>query len=119
MSSVNKVILVGNLGKDPEIKTFDSGNQVANFPLATSEKFKNRDGELQEETEWHNITMFGKKAELAEQYLRKGSKIYVEGKLRTRSYQDNDGNTRYITEIKTDSFAFLDGVTKSEPESIV
>jgi len=99
MAGVNKVILVGNLGRDPEIRTLESGVKVATFSLATSESFKDRDGNRQDKTEWHNIVLWRGLAEIAERYLAKGNTIYVEGKLQTRSWDDKDGNKRYTTEI--------------------
>lgn len=99
--SVNKVIIVGNLGRDPEVRTMQSGDKVANFSVATSERWKDRNsGEMQERTEWHRIVIFGRTAEIAEQYLRKGSKVYIEGQLQTRKWEDNQtGQERYTTEI--------------------
>jgi single-strand DNA-binding protein len=99
--SVNKVILVGNLGKDPEIKTFQNGGKIANFSIATSERWKDRTtGEQKEKTEWHNISINSEGlVGVAERFLRKGSKIYIEGKLQTRKWQDRDGNDRYTTEV--------------------
>lgn len=100
---VNKVILIGNLGADPEVRYMPSGDAVANVRIATSESWKDRNtGEMQERTEWHNVVFFGKLAEIVKQYLRKGSKIYVEGKLRTRKWQGQDGQDRYTTEIVVD-----------------
>lgn len=99
MSGVNKVILVGNLGKDPEVRHLDNGRAVANFTLATSEVYKNREGERVTNTEWHNIVLWTPFAEIAEKYLKKGKQVYIEGKLTTRSYDDKDGNKRYITEV--------------------
>ncbi len=100
---VNKVILIGYLGKDPEVRYFPSGDAVANFSLATSEAWKDRNtGEMQERTEWHRVAIFGKLAEVAKQYLRKGSKVYIEGKLRTRKWQGQDGQDRYTTEVVVD-----------------
>ena len=96
---VNKVILVGNVGADPEIKTLPSGTKVANLRLATSEKYKNDRGEVQTITEWHNIVLFEKLADVADKYIRKGTQIYVEGKIRTREYTPKDNVTRRITEI--------------------
>ncbi len=107
---VNKVILIGNLGADPETKSMPSGTQVANLRLATSESFKDKQtNEWQERTEWHNVAMFGRLAEIAGEYLRKGSKIYVEGRLRTRKWQDKQGNDRYTTEIIANEMQMLDG----------
>ena len=100
---VNKVILVGNLGKDPEIKYMPNGNAVANVTLATSETWKDKNtGEQQEKTEWHRVVFFGKLAEIVGQYLKKGSKVYVEGKLQTRKWQGQDGQDRYTTEVVVD-----------------
>ena len=106
MSGVNKVILVGRLGKDPEVRTFEGGTKKANFTLATSEYRKDKDGNRVELTEWHNIVCWRSLAENAEKYLVKGKMIYVEGKLRTRSWDDN-GSKRYITEIEASTFTML------------
>ncbi len=99
--SVNKVILVGNLGKDPETRTFQNGGKVCNFSIATSENWKDRNtGERQERTQWHNIAIFSEPiSNVAEQYLKKGSKVYIEGQLETRKWQDQSGNDRYSTEV--------------------
>jgi single-strand DNA-binding protein len=123
MSGVNKVILVGNLGKDPEVQTFDNGIKKASFSLATTEKFKNKDGVLTEETEWHKIVVWGKQAELAETYLRKGNQLFVEGRIRTRSWDDKDGNKRYTTEIAAINLTFLgqrkdQGIAQNEPSMV-
>lgn len=100
---INKVILIGNLGADPEVRYMPSGDAVCNVSLATSESWKDRNtGETQERTEWHRVVFFGKLAEIVKQYLRKGSKIYVEGKLRTRKWQGQDGQDRYTTEVVVD-----------------
>ena len=101
MSSVNKVILVGNLGADPEVRTFSTGGKVCNLRIATSEKWKDRNtGERRERTEWHSVAIFSEPlANLAEQYLRKGSKVYLEGQLETRKWQDQSGQDRYTTEV--------------------
>jgi len=100
---INKVILIGNLGADPEVRYMPSGDAVANVSLATSESWKDRNtGEPQERTEWHRVVFFGKLAEIVKQYLRKGSKVYVEGKLRTRKWQGQDGQDRYTTEVMVD-----------------
>lgn len=102
---VNKVILVGNLGKDPEIRYMPSGGAVANITLATSESWKDKNtGEQKEKTEWHNVSIFGKLAEIAGEYLRKGSQIYIEGALQTRKWQDQNGNDRYTTEVVVQGF---------------
>lgn len=99
--SVNKVILMGNVGKDPDAKTFDNGGVVAQFPLATTKRgFKTKDGkEVPERTEWHNIVLLNGLAKVAEQYVKKGDKLYIEGELRTRSYEDNNGVKHFITEV--------------------
>ncbi len=106
--SVNKVILVGNLGKDPEVRNLEGGASVASFPLATSETYTNKSGERVSNTEWHNIVLWRGLADVAGKYLKKGSKVYVEGKLRTRSWQDQEGNTRYTTEVVGDNMTMLD-----------
>ena len=109
MAGVNKVILIGNLGADPEIRHLENGASVANFRLATSETFKVKTtGERREQTEWHNVVLWRGLAEIAGKYLRKGSKVYVEGKLRSRQWQDRDGNTRYTTEVVADEMTMLD-----------
>ena len=105
--SINKVILVGNVGKDPEVRYLDSGVAVANFPFATSETYKNKQGEKVTNTEWHNIVMWRGLAEVVEKYVNKGSQLYIEGKIRTRSYDDKDGNKHYITEIIGDNMQML------------
>ena len=107
MAGVNKVILVGNLGKDPEVRHLENGTAVANFPIATSESYKDREGNRVDQTEWHNIVVWRKLAEIAENYLKKGSQIYLEGKLRTRSWEDQQGNKRYTTEVVADTFTML------------
>lgn len=114
MAGVNKVILIGRLGKDPEVRTMESGRKVANLTLATSETYKDKNGEKQEITEWHNINFWGPAAEVLEKYLKKGSQLYVEGKLRTRSYEDKDGNKKYVTEILGENFTFLGGGNRPE-----
>ena len=109
MSGVNKVILIGFLGKDPEIKHFESGQSVANFSIATSDIYKDKQGNKQEATEWHNIVLWGKLAEIAEKYLKKGSMVYLEGKLKTRSWNDSEGKARYTTEVMGDKLTMLGG----------
>ena len=105
---VNKVILVGNLGKDPETRYMPSGSAVTNLRIATTEAWKDKQsGEQQERTEWHSVAMFGRLAEIAAEYLRKGSQIYIEGKLRTRKWQDKEGKDRYTTEIVADEMQML------------
>jgi len=101
---VNKVILVGNLGKDPEVRYTPNGKAVANLTLATSESWKDQSGQIQEKTEWHRVSMFGKLAEIAGEYLRKGSQVYIEGKLQTRKWQNKEGQDQYTTEIVLDPF---------------
>ena len=109
MSGINKVILIGNLGKDPETRYMPSGKAATNFSIATSERFKDREtGEPQERTEWHRIATFDRLAEIAAEYLKKGSKVYVEGRLRTRKWQDKEGKDRYSTEIIADQMQMLD-----------
>jgi len=113
MASLNKVMLIGNLGKDPELRHTASGMAVATFSIATSERFKNKQtNEWEKKTEWHNVVLWDKQATLAGQYLTKGSTIYVEGKLQTRKWQDKSGNDRYTTEIVGSSLEFL--TTKGE-----
>jgi single-strand DNA-binding protein len=107
--SVNKVILIGNLGKDPEVRFTQTGSAVANFSIATSEQWNDRDGKRQERTEWHNIVVWGKQAESCGQYLAKGRQVYVEGSIRTRSYDDKTGTKRYVTEIVAQRIQFLGG----------
>ena len=102
--SLNKVILVGNLGNDPDVRVMQSGEKVANISVATSERWRNKDGENQERTEWHRVVIFGKVAEIAEKYLRKGAKVLIEGQLRTRKWQDNNGVDKYSTEIIVSGF---------------
>jgi len=105
--SVNKVILVGNVGKDPEVRHLDSGVAVANFSLATSESYTAKNGERVTTTEWHNIVLWRGLAEVAEKYVTKGRQLYIEGRIRTRNYDDKDGNKRYITEIYGDVMQML------------
>ena len=108
MAGVNKVILLGNLGKDPEVRYLEGGTAVANFTLATSETYKDRtSGERKSITEWHNVVVWRGLAEIAEKYLKKGSQIYIEGKLRSRQWQDKDGNNRYTTEIVADTMQMV------------
>jgi single-strand DNA-binding protein len=107
--SVNKVILLGNLGKDPEVRSLEGGAKVAKFPLATTESYKDKSGNKIEQTEWHNIVMWRGLAEVAEKYLRKGSQVYVEGRIRSRSWDDKEGNKRYITEIIADNMSMVGG----------
>ena len=109
MASVNKVILIGNLGRDPEVRYLPSGDAVANFSIATTEKWKDKGGEMQEQTEWHRISFFGRQAEICGEYLRKGSSVYIEGRLQTRKWTDKDGNERTTTEIRGDRMQMLGG----------
>lgn len=109
MAGINKAILVGNLGRDPEVRTLESGATVAQFTLATSESYKNKNGERVENTEWHNIVVWRGLAEVAGKYLKKGSKVYIEGKITSRSWDDKEtGQKRYITEIVADNMVMLD-----------
>ncbi len=117
MASVNKVILIGNLGRDPELKYTPQGRPVATFSLATSERWTDKNGQKQERTEWHNIVIWGKSAELANQYLKKGRTCLIEGRITTRSWDDKDGNKRYRTEIEANSFQFVGGPAGSGERS--
>lgn len=113
---INKAILIGNLGADPEIRHTAGGNAVTNLSLATTETWRDRQsGEQQEKTEWHRVVMFGKLAEIAGEYLRKGSKVYVEGRLQTRKWQDRDGNDRWTTEVVANEMQMLDSRGGSAP----
>ena len=107
MASVNKVILVGNLGRDPETRYTTSGDAVTNIRVATTDTWKDKNGEKQERTEWHRVAFFGKLAEIAGEYLKKGSQVYVEGRLQTRKWQDKDGQDKYTTEIVADRMQML------------
>ncbi len=109
MASINKVILVGNLGRDPEVRYTQNGNAVANINLATNEVWNDKSGQRQERTEWHRIVVWGKQAEIAKEYLSKGRQIYVEGSLQTRQWDDKDGHKRYTTEIRCQRFVMLGG----------
>ena len=117
MAGVNKVILVGNLGKDPEVRYLDNGVAVANFSLATTENYKNKAGERVSQTEWHNIVLWRGLAEVAEKYLKKGASVYIEGKIKTRKWEDKEGNTRYNTEILADNMTMLGGKQSQESGS--
>ena len=114
MASLNRVTLIGNVGKDPEIKTFASGNKVASITLATSERYKDRNGEQKEDTEWHSVQAFGKLADVVERFVHKGSLLYLDGKIRTRSYEV-DGRTVYRTEILADHIQMLDRPQGNRP----
>lgn len=117
--SVNKVILIGNLGKDPEVRYTANGRAVARFPIATSDVWNDTDGNRQERTEWHNIIVWGKQGETCAQYLAKGRQVFVEGSIRSRSFDDKNGNKRYITEIVAQRVRFLGGGggTRVAPEA--
>jgi single-strand DNA-binding protein len=117
MSGINKVILVGHLGKDPEIRYLEGGVSVASFPLATSEFF-NKDGRKVEQTEWHNIVMWRGLADVAAKFLQKGKLVYIEGKLRTRTFDDKEGNKKYTTEVIAENFTLLGRKTDFEDDSI-
>ena len=113
--SVNKVILIGNLGKDPEVKYTPSGTAVAEFSLATNERYKDKDRQWQDRTEWHNVVCFARTAEIAGEYLRKGRNVYVEGKLQTKSWEDKEsGQKKYLTEIVASELVLLDGKNVTE-----
>lgn len=107
MASVNKVIVLGNLGKDPEVRHLPNGDAVCNFSLATTESWKDKDGNKQDKTEWHNVVIFRKLAEIAGKYLKKGRPVYIEGRLQTRKWQDKEGKDRYTTEIVADQMQML------------
>ena len=115
---INKVILIGNLGKDPELRSFESGSSVCTFTLATSETYKDKQGNKQQSTEWHNISIWGKIAEVASKYLRKGSKVYLEGNIKTRSWGNDKGEKRYTTEILVNNMTMLDGKPAEEAKPI-
>jgi single-strand DNA-binding protein len=115
MSGINKVILVGRLGQDPELRSTPSGQQVCNLSIATSETWV-KDGNKEEKTEWHRVILWGRQAELAHKYLKKGKLVYIEGKLQTRSWQDQQGQKRYITEIVGNSMQFLESMNSGAPQ---
>ncbi len=117
MSGVNKVILLGNLGADPEIRHLESGSMVANISIATSEYYNNKNGERVEQTEWHKVELWDKLAELCEKYLAKGRTVYIEGKLRTNTYQDKDGITRYDKKIRATNLTFVGSAPDSDSGS--
>ncbi len=118
MSGVNKVILIGNVGKEPEVRYLEGGVAVAKFPLATSESYKNKEGQKIEQTEWHNVVMWRGLAEVAEKWVHKGTKVYIEGKIRTRSYGE-ENNKKWFTEIVADNMTMLGGPRNDEQESKV
>ena len=109
MASINKVILIGNLGRDPEVRYTQGGSAVANINLATNEVWNDKSGQRQERTEWHRVVVWGKQAEIAKEYLTKGRQIYVEGSLQTRQWEDKDGQKRYTTEVRCQRFVMLGG----------
>ena len=116
-NGVNKVLIIGNLGSDPEIKYTKAGDPVANLSIATSESWKDKNsGDLQEKVEWHRVVMFSRLAEIAEQYLKKGSKVFVEGKLQTRKWQDQEGKDRYTTEVVAKEMTLLDSRSTSQAQ---
>ena len=115
MASVNKVILIGNLGADPETRYLPSGDAVTNIRIATTDTWKDKSGEKQEHTEWHRVAFFGKLAEIAGEYLKKGSQVYVEGRLQTRKWQDKEGNDRYTTEIVANEMQMLESRGGADP----
>ncbi len=111
---INKVILIGNVGKDPEVKHLDNGMVIANFPLATSETYRNKENNKVTNTEWHNIVLFKGQAEVAEKYVKKGDPLFIEGRIRTRSWEDKEGNKRYTTEIVGNNMQMLGSAKTSE-----
>ena len=116
MRGVNKVILIGNLGKDPEMRYLPSGQAVTKFSLATGSRWKDKDGQWQDRTDWHNIVAFGKTAEICNEYLKKGRQVFIEGRIQTRSYDDRDGNKKWITEIIAQSMQMLGRKGEEEEE---
>src|SRR5690625_3505412 len=117
MSSMNKATIIGRLGAEPEVRNTQSGTAVATLSVATSEKYKNKDGKLVEKTEWHRITAWGRLAEICQKYLKKGSLAYFEGPIETQEWEDKDGNKRYTTQIKALSMQMLDSRGKAEPDT--
>jgi len=114
---LNKAILIGNLGADPETRYTQDGTCVCNIRIATTERYKDRNGERQERTEWHRVVLWGKLGEIANQYLHKGSQVYIEGKIETRKWTDRDGNTRYTTEIRANEMKMLGGKGEGAPRA--
>lgn len=114
MASINKVILIGNLGRDPEVRYTNNGAAICNITIATSRAWKDKQGEKQEETEWHRVVLFDKQAEVAGQYLKKGRPVYIEGRLKTRKWTDKDGAEKYTTEVMADSMQLLGGREEGE-----
>ena len=118
MAGVNKAIILGRLGRDPEVRNFQNGGKVVNLRSATSERYKDREGNQQERTEWHAVAIFNERlGEVAEKYLRKGSEVYIEGKIKTRKWQDKDGQDRYTTEIRADLMKMLGGKQEGDSPS--
>jgi single-strand DNA-binding protein len=107
VAGVNKAIIVGNLGRDPEMRSTQNGTQIANFSVATSRRYNNREGQMQEETEWHRVVAFGRLAEICGQYLHKGKQVYIEGRIQTRSWEDDSGQKKYMTEIVANEMQML------------
>lgn len=116
MASLNKVQLIGNVGSDPEIRNLQGGAKNASFRLATTTRFKDRNGAQQEDTEWHNITVWNNRADFVEKYVKKGAQVYIEGKLKTRQWTDQQGNKRYTTEIEAQEILLLDRRTSDAPQ---
>ena len=114
--SLNKVMIIGNAGKDPEVVTFQDGSRMAKLTLAATEKYTDRNGQKQQQTEWFNVVIYGKSVDVAEKYVRKGSQIYVEGKLRTRKYQAQDGSERYVTEVLCQSLQLLGSAPQEQQQ---
>ncbi len=113
MASLNKAMIIGRLGKDPDVRYTQSNTAVANMSIATSERYKDKSGEWKEKTEWHKVVAWGRTAEVCQEYLKKGSLVFIEGSLQTNKWEDNDGNTRYTTEIKTFRMQMLDSKNSS------
>lgn len=118
MASLNKAMLIGNLGKDPEIKYTPEGLAIAKFSMATKEQWKDKDGQKQDKTEWHNIVAFGKLAEICGEYLAKGKQVYIEGRIQTRSWDDKDGNKKYTTEIVANTMQMLGKADASSKSAV-
>lgn len=114
MAHLNQVHLIGTVGNDPEVRAIQGGAKVASFRLATTERYKDRDGNRQEQTEWHNITVWNNRADFVEKYIHKGSNLFIEGKLRTRQWTDQQGNKRYTTEISAENIQLLDKPTGTQ-----
>ncbi len=116
--SVNKAILIGRLGKDPDLRYTPNGTAVASFTLATNERWTNQEGQSNERTTWHNIVVWGKQAELAKEYLRKGRQVYLEGRIQNRTYDDREGNKRFVSEVVVQNMQFLGSWEEGAPESV-